>query len=112
MKKAVMMVEPHLLEQLLHSKFDEKALASKRPLGAASGRIYFDVESLLAAKARGEEKTILVRIETSPKDIVGMNACNGILTPRGAIGAGMLAEAGSEFFSFGTNGFNSDDIWL
>ncbi|WP_268876914.1 PEP-utilizing enzyme, partial [Facilibium subflavum] len=87
------MVEPHLLEQLLHPKFDDKALASKRPLGsalgaspgAASGRIYFDVESLLAAKARGQEKTILVRIETSPEDIAGMNACNGILTLRGGM---------------------------
>lgn len=92
-QEAVMMVEPHLLEQLLHPKFDEKALASKRPLGsalgaspgAASGRIYFDVESLLAAKARGEEKTILVRIETSPEDIAGMNACHGILTLRGGM---------------------------
>ncbi|ORM38832.1 pyruvate, phosphate dikinase [Francisella endosymbiont of Ornithodoros moubata] len=92
-EEAVMMVEPHLLEQLLHPKFDEKALASKRPLGsalgaspgAASGRIYFDVESLLAAKTRGEEKTILVRIETSPEDIAGINACNGILTLRGGM---------------------------
>ena len=92
-EEAVMMVEPHLLEQLLHPKFDEKALASKRPLGsalgaspgAASGRIYFDVESLLAAKARGQEKTILVRIETSPEDIAGMNACDGILTLRGGM---------------------------
>ncbi|APC97901.1 pyruvate, phosphate dikinase [Francisella frigiditurris] len=92
-EEAVMMVEPHLLEQLLHPKFDEKALASKRALGsglgaspgAASGRIYFDVDSLLAAKARGEEKTILVRIETSPEDIAGMNACNGILTLRGGM---------------------------
>ena len=92
-EEAVMMVEPQLLEQLLHPKFDDKALASKRPLGsalgaspgAASGRIYFDVESLLAAKARGEDKTILVRIETSPEDIAGMNACNGILTLRGGM---------------------------
>lgn len=90
---AVMMVEPQLLEQLLHPKFDDKALASKRALGsalgaspgAASGRIYFDVDSLLAAKARGEEKTILVRVETSPEDIAGMNACNGILTLRGGM---------------------------
>ena len=92
-QEAVMMVEPHLLEQLLHPKFDEKALASKRALGsalgaspgAASGRIYFDVEALLAAKARGEERTILVRVETSPEDIAGMNACNGILTLRGGM---------------------------
>lgn len=92
-QEAVMMVEPHLLEQLLHPKFDEKALASKRALGtalgaspgAASGRIYFDAEALLAAKGRGEEKTILVRIETSPEDIAGMDACNGILTLRGGM---------------------------
>ncbi len=92
-KEAVMMVEPQLLEQLLHPKFDDKALASKRPLGsalgaspgAASGRIYFDVESLIAAKASGEDKTILVRVETSPEDIAGMNACNGILTLRGGM---------------------------
>ena len=92
-EEAVMMVEPQLLEQLLHPKFDEKALESKRALGsalgaspgAASGRIYFDVESLLAAKERGEDKTILVRIETSPEDIAGMNACNGILTLRGGM---------------------------
>ncbi|MDE4997007.1 hypothetical protein NAH08_13445, partial [Francisella tularensis subsp. holarctica] len=68
-EEAVMLVEPHLLEHLLHPKFDVKALASKRALGSAlgaspgasSGRIYFDVESRLAAKARGEDKTILVR---------------------------------------------------
>ncbi|MDE4972242.1 hypothetical protein, partial [Francisella tularensis] len=56
-EEAVMMVEPHLLEQLLHPKFDEKALSSKRPLGSALGaspgapsvRIYFEVESLLSA---------------------------------------------------------------
>ncbi|RUS69083.1 hypothetical protein EGW08_023156 [Elysia chlorotica] len=91
--EAVMMVEPQLLEQLLHPKFDEKALASKRALGTAlgaspgacSGRIYFDVAALLAAKERGEERTILVRIETSPEDIAGMNACNGILTLRGGM---------------------------
>jgi pyruvate,orthophosphate dikinase len=92
-EEAVMMVEPQLLEQLLHPKFDEKALDSKRPLGsalgaspgAASGRVYFDVATLLAAKERGEDKTILVRIETSPEDIAGMNACNGILTLRGGM---------------------------
>ena len=92
-KEAVMMVEPNLLEQLLHPKFDEKVLSSKRPLGsalgaspgAASGRIYFDVASLLDAKERGEEKTILVRTETSPEDIAGMNACDGILTLRGGM---------------------------
>ncbi len=87
---AVMRVEPEQLDQLLHPTFDPKAekkvIAKGLPAspGAASGRIVFNAEDAEEWAARGE-KVILVRIETSPEDIGGMNAAQGILTARGGM---------------------------
>lgn len=91
-EEAVMRIEPNQLEQLLHPNFDEKALASAELIttglpaspGAASGKVYFHAEDVVEASKRGE-KTILVRQETSPEDIEGMVAAEGILTARGGM---------------------------
>jgi pyruvate,orthophosphate dikinase len=95
-KEAILRVEPEQLNQLLRPMFDvkqkDKATASGRLLtkglnagpGAASGRVYFNSYDSVNAAARGE-KVILVRIETSPEDIRGMNAAEGILTTRGGM---------------------------
>jgi pyruvate,orthophosphate dikinase len=87
-KTAVSRVEPAQLDQLLHPMFDPKAekkvIAKGLPAspGAASGKVVFHADD---AEALKEEKTILVRIETSPEDIGGMNAAQGILTARGGM---------------------------
>lgn len=91
-EEAILRVEPNQLNQLLHPTFDEKTLKSSKAIakglaaspGAASGKIYFLAEDVVAAKARGE-KAILVRQETSPEDIEGMVAAEGILTSRGGM---------------------------
>lgn len=95
-KEAIMRVEPMQLNQLLRPIFDlkekELAIRSGKLLtkglnagpGAASGRVYFNSYDAVNAKARGE-KVILVRIETSPEDIRGMNASEGILTSKGGM---------------------------
>ncbi|WMM23987.1 pyruvate, phosphate dikinase [Tissierella sp. MB52-C2] len=91
-EEAIMRVEPNQLNQLLHPTFAEsilkeaiiiaKGLAASP--GAASGKIYFHAEDVVEAKARGE-RAILVRQETSPEDIEGMVAAEGILTARGGM---------------------------
>ncbi len=87
---AVMRVEPNQLDQLLHPQFDPKAekkvVARGLPAspGAASGRVVFHADDAEEWAARGE-KVMLVRIETSPEDIGGMNVANGILTARGGM---------------------------
>ncbi|MDO4288605.1 MAG: pyruvate, phosphate dikinase [Eubacterium sp.] len=89
---AVMRVEPLSLDQLLHPTFDDAAqkaaevLAKALPAspGAATGRVYFTAEDAKNAAENGEE-VILVRKETSPEDIEGMYAANGILTSRGGM---------------------------
>ncbi|MDR2733479.1 MAG: pyruvate, phosphate dikinase [Spirochaetota bacterium] len=91
-KTALMRVEPKMLDQLLHPVFDPKAEKAAKQLakglpaspGAASGRVVFSAADAEAWAARGE-KTILVRIETSPEDIGGMNVARGILTARGGM---------------------------
>ena len=91
-EEAIMRIEPNQLDQLLHPMFEPKALADAQIIakglpaspGAASGKIYFHAEDVVAAKARGE-KSILVRQETSPEDIEGMVAAEGILTARGGM---------------------------
>jgi len=91
-EEAVMMVEPKQLDQLLHPKFNDASLKSSKVIasglaaspGAGTGRIYFTAGDVSAAKERGEE-TLLVRMETSPEDIQGMNDANGILTIRGGM---------------------------
>ena len=91
-EEAIMIIEPNQLDQLLHPMFEPKALADAQIIakglpaspGAASGKIYFHADDVVAAKARGE-KSILVRQETSPEDIEGMVAAEGILTARGGM---------------------------
>src|SRR5699024_9525468 len=91
-EEAIMRVEPQELDQLLHHTFEETALRDTRIIGkglaaspgAASGKVYFYAEDVVAAKVRGEN-TILVRQETSPEDIEGMVSAEGILTSRGGM---------------------------
>lgn len=91
-EEAIMRIDPNQLDQLLHPMFEPKALADAQIIakglpaspGAASGKIYFHADDVVAAKARGE-KSILVRQETSPEDIEGMVAAEGILTARGGM---------------------------
>lgn len=91
-EEAVLRIAPEQLDQLLHPKFSEKALGSAKQLakglpaspGAASGHIFFTAEDVAKAKAKGQ-KAILVRNETSPEDIEGMIAGEGILTARGGM---------------------------
>ena len=89
-QEAVMMVEPDHLDQLLHDQIDPDAqlevLASGLPAspGAAQGLLRFTAEDAVAAAARGQA-VILVRRETSPEDIAGMNTAKGILTSRGGM---------------------------
>lgn len=89
---AVMRIEPAQIDQLLHPMFDAAELASAEKLtkglpaspGAATGKIYFNAADAETAAANGE-KVILVRLETSPEDLAGMVAAEGILTARGGM---------------------------
>ncbi len=91
-KEAVMMIDPRNLDTLLHPQFDAKALKETKPVakalaaspGAACGKIVFSADDAKAWAARGE-KVVLVRLETSPEDIEGMKAAQGILTVRGGM---------------------------
>ncbi len=91
-KQAVAMVDPRTLDTLLHPQFDAKALKAASPVGralaaspgAACGKIVFTAEDAKAWADRGE-KVVLVRLETSPEDIEGMMAAQGILTVRGGM---------------------------
>ena len=91
-KEAVAMIDPRNLDTLLHPQFDQKALKAATPMGkglgaspgAACGKIVFTADDAEAWNARGE-KVVLVRLETSPEDITGMKASQGILTVRGGM---------------------------
>ncbi len=91
-QEAVLMIDPRNLDTLLHPQFDAKALKKAVPLGkglgaspgAACGQIVFTAEDAEAWKKAGK-KVILVRLETSPEDITGMKAAQGILTVRGGM---------------------------
>ena len=91
-QEAVAMIDPRNLDTLLHPQFDAKALKAATPIGkglgaspgAACGKIVFTAEDAEEWKARGE-KVVLVRLETSPEDITGMKASQGILTVRGGM---------------------------
>jgi pyruvate,orthophosphate dikinase len=91
-EEALLKVEPKQLDGLLHPAFDVAALKEAEVVskglaaspGAGCGRIYFTAEDVSEAKARGE-KTLLVRLETSPEDIQGMSDAEGILTIRGGM---------------------------
>jgi len=89
-KEAVLRVDPNILNTLLHPTLDEKAetkiIASGLPAspGAASGKVTFSADDAERLKEQ-QQNTILVRVETSPEDINGMHAANGILTSRGGM---------------------------
>ena len=91
-EEAIMKVDPKQLDQLLHPAFDQKALKAASPIGkglpaspgAGAGKIYFSAEDAKSAAEIGE-RVILVRLETSPEDIEGMAAAEGILTVRGGM---------------------------
>ena len=91
-EEALLKVEPKQLDTLLHPMFDAKALKEAKVIatglaaspGAGTGEIYFTAEEVSAAKKAGK-KCILVRLETSPEDIEGMNDAEGILTIRGGM---------------------------
>ncbi len=91
-QEAVLMIDPRNLDTLLHPQFDAKALKATKPLGrglgaspgAACGQVVFTAEDAEAWKAKGK-KVVLVRLETSPEDITGMKAAQGILTVRGGM---------------------------
>jgi pyruvate,orthophosphate dikinase len=90
--EAVAMIDPRNLDTLLHPQFDAKALKAATPIGkglgaspgAACGKVVFTADDAEAWAARGE-KVVLVRLETSPEDITGMKAAQGILTVRGGM---------------------------
>ena len=92
-EEAVLKVGPSQLDSLLHPQFDAKALKAAKPVakglaaspGAASGKVYFTADAVLEAKEKGVERVILVRKETSPEDIEGMHASEGILTQFGGM---------------------------
>ncbi len=91
-EKAVTMIDPRNLDSLLHPQFDAEVLKNTEPIaralaaspGAACGKIVFTAEDAKEWAARGE-KVVLVRLETSPEDIEGMKAAQGILTVRGGM---------------------------
>ncbi len=90
--EAVAMIDPRNLDTLLHPQFDAKALKAATPMGkglgaspgAACGKVVFTADDAVAWNEKGE-KVILVRLETSPEDITGMKAAQGILTVRGGM---------------------------
>jgi len=92
-EEAIMKVDPRQLDSLLHPNFEAKALKAAKPIakglpaspGAATGKIYFTADEAKAAYDNGEKQVILVRLETSPEDIEGMNVSQGILTARGGM---------------------------
>ena len=91
-EEAVLMIDPRNLDTLLHPQFDEAAIKMAKAIGkglgaspgAAFGKIVFTAEDAVAWHERGE-KVVLVRLETSPEDITGMKASQGILTVRGGM---------------------------
>ncbi|MCL2047528.1 MAG: pyruvate, phosphate dikinase [Defluviitaleaceae bacterium] len=120
-EEAIRQVDPRALDQLLHPMFDPAALAAGKVVGsalpaspgAAAGKVYFEAKDAVVAKERGE-RVILVRLETSPDDIIGMEVSQGILTARGgntshaavvARGMGTCCVSGCEDIKFGTKEF-------
>jgi pyruvate,orthophosphate dikinase len=92
-EEVVLKVDPKQLDSLLHPQFDPDAIKKAKPdatglpasPGAACGQIYFTAEDAVKASEEKKEKTLLVRLETSPEDIEGMNVAEGILTARGGM---------------------------
>ena len=92
-EQALLMVDPKQLDQLLHPMFDPESLANAEVVatglaaspGAATGKIAFTADDVVRMHNEGEKDIILVRLETSPEDIEGMNLAHGILTLRGGM---------------------------
>ena len=119
--EAVLAVDPKALDQLLHPVFDDAGLKAAQQLGsalaaspgAASGKVYFTAEEAAVAHNERGEKVVLVRMETSPDDIMGMEVAEGILTARGGMtshaavvarGMGTCCISGCEDIRFGADG--------
>ena len=91
-EEAILKVEPKQLDQLLHPIFNAEEVGKEKPIavglaaspGAASGKIYFNIDDVITAFENGED-AILVRLETSPEDIEGMQKAKGVLTIRGGM---------------------------
>ena len=92
-KEAVLRIEPKQLDQLLHPNFNQDSLKQAKIIakglaaspGAATGKVVFSAEEAVAKHNEGEKDLVLVRLETSPEDIEGMNVCRGVLTVRGGM---------------------------
>ena len=92
-KEALLRINANQLDQLLHPNFDLEALKNEKPIanglpaspGAATGKVVFTAEEAVKLYSKGEKDLVLVRLETSPEDIEGMNICKGILTVRGGM---------------------------
>ncbi|HPB17089.1 MAG TPA: pyruvate, phosphate dikinase [Clostridia bacterium] len=92
-EQALVKVDPKQLDALLHPMFDTKALKASKVIGtglaaspgAATGKVVFSAEDAKEMHKKGEKMVILVRLETSPEDIEGMNISQGILTARGGM---------------------------
>ncbi|HPW64778.1 MAG TPA: pyruvate, phosphate dikinase, partial [Candidatus Omnitrophota bacterium] len=116
-KEALLRLEPKQLDQLLHPTFDPKQQKTKEPIatglpaspGAATGKVVFSAEEAEACAEKGET-VILVRIETSPEDIGGMNVAKGILTSRGGMTshAAVVARGMGKCCVAGVSGINID----
>jgi pyruvate,orthophosphate dikinase len=117
-EEAVAMIDPRNLDTLLHPQFDAAALKAATPLGkglgaspgAAAGKVVFTADDAEAWAARGE-KVVLVRLETSPEDITGMKAAQGILTVRGGMTshAAVVARGMGECCVSGCGDINMDE---
>ncbi len=117
-EEAVNMIDPRNLDTLLHPQFDAKALKAAKPIGkalpaspgAACGKIVYTAEDAKGWAARGE-KVVLVRLETSPEDIEGMKAAQGILTVRGGMTshAAVVARGMGKCCVSGCSAINMDE---
>ena len=117
-EEAVAMIDPRNLDTLLHPQFDAAALKAATPLGkglgaspgAACGKVVFTADDAVEWAARGE-KVVLVRLETSPEDITGMKAAQGILTVRGGMTshAAVVARGMGECCVSGCGDINMDE---
>jgi len=117
-EEAVAMIDPRNLDTLLHPQFDAKALKVATPIGkglgaspgAACGKIVFTAEDAVEWADKGE-KVVLVRLETSPEDITGMKAAQGILTVRGGMTshAAVVARGMGECCVSGCSAINMDE---
>ena len=92
-EEAILRIEPKQLDQLLHPNFNQESLKEAKAIatglaaspGAATGKVVFTAEEAVKKHEEGEKDLVLVRIETSPEDIEGMNVCRGVLTVRGGM---------------------------